>query len=439
MVLRVAATLQIAALLMFMGCGGGSGGGGDGNGDGIDGGGPLDSAPDAGPATVTLSVGDSALPVEAALVAYQDGDGSWQILAAADGTYQFVSELGHYAIAVVCVPDAGGPRVHVFRALASDTSTLFYNCPSSSREADFDGTVSGLEGEEYAALSFGSEGDWVGNGPYHFLTAPGTGDALAVRNRGLGAVIVRRGITVEVNDSVFDFDMASAVPMEFPSASVVDYQDQEDLVLGSVFQTERGTADDLMRGEMGPLPPWFGSWNAAPTSLLSPRDIHHVIVAAGASPRRLLRAFVHEAGDVTLALPGPTDEPAVTAAAVSPYVRLASDLPSAAGISAYELSFDDGNPADPFWSVLATKGWITAAGVDALETPDLSGLGGWDAAWGIETGNTVTWTMTAMTSNRGAGGLLDAHAAARGVPPPAGLDGVQIGSSIHSGEIEILP
>ena len=102
-----------------------------------DAGGPADAA---GPAMITLhnAIGNGQT-ANGALVAYQDGDGPWQVVTGTAGTYGFSVATGRYGLAVVCErtsPSQGIPFNEVFLDYyaASDGAehVIFSDCMESA-------------------------------------------------------------------------------------------------------------------------------------------------------------------------------------------------------------------------------------------------------------------------------------------------------------------
>jgi hypothetical protein len=397
-----------------------------------DGGGAPDAAagaPDATPAvTVTVEVRRGSQLTEAALLAFRDGDGDWQVQSGGD----FAVTSGRYSVALVCVQADGAVRHQTLSALTDELTLVSLTCDSAARTAAVSGSVAGLGDGQAVDIALGAVHAFAdGDTPtYEVMAAPGTIDAVLERS-DQHMLLARE---VDLSDGAdIDFDLeAGGFDLVVSAAELTGGLEGEFPSIDTSFVTDRG---DLTYID-GSTDSWFG----APASQLEGNDIHIIAANTGSSgegTHRTRYRFAAEPGDLAIALPAPIDEPTLEAVATAPYVRLSVAPTDTAGMSLYQIEFFAVGDETRYWNDRATAGWLDGAGADGLVTPDLSGLDGWDDSWGVATAATLRWFYGAFGSERGARGVLEGLAAESGTPPVAGLDGLEIDQARRDGALEL--
>lgn len=420
MIRRAATTILLATLTA---CGGDDDGGGSADAaPGGDDGGAADASP---PADVTLRTYDGPLPSDIELVAYQDGDGAWQAVDGGGGIYTFTVESGRYSVMTVCEIN-GFANVRTVRLLASDSTALAVQCPWHPRTGDFSGEVTGLEDGDTVSIQLGTTvaGAFFNTPTYTASVFPGRADVSAVRYDSTLApqrVIIDRGVLVQDGDQ-YDFDLGSGgfvpVVLSVEVTGLLDGEDQEDTYLTTAFYTARGPATYLGQG-VGPTE-WFG----VPAAEVEEDEVHLLDVEGGSRAEGTYRqayAFLHEADDVSLALPAPAEDPTVTVAETSPYVRLRYEPARAAGHRLYELRFRQNGGPSAEWKDLASSGWLDAG--HAIETADLSDVDGWNPDWTLQSGMTLSMSALGYGGDATVAQILDGLAL---FDMPVGYWGAQV-------------
>lgn len=418
------AAVSITLLLGPLACGGDDDGAADASQGGDDGG----QADANAPVTVTLRSYDGPLPSDIAIVAYQDGDGEWQLVEGGGGVYMFTVESGRYALATVCDQTAlsRGVSIRTQRFLTSDTTELSIGCPWHERTGSFTGSVTGLESGETAAINLGSALASVtfGSPDYSEMILPGRVDMVATRQNSafdpLRMIIVRGPTLSDGGSRTFELGTDGFVPVVHELAYTGTLEGEEPYPI-PVFFTSRGAL-----GSLGDLN--LTQWAGVPTEELVADDVHVVEIDTGIdNAYREVFAFTHEATDLSLEFPAPGDDPTVTVTDTSPYVRLSYQPARKSDHRLYSLTFRqiDGPPSQ--WRDIASSGWLDAG--YPVETPDLSGLDGWNPDWELEPGKTVSLIGVSYGTDSSVATLVNGIAlrdTSPGYwgPPVTGLDGL---------------
>ena len=141
-------------------------------------------------------------------------------------------------------------------------------------------------------------------------------------------------------------------------------------------------------------------WETVPSQLLSEGDYHDVFVIAttGAGDVRGVENFFKSPANQTLALASVLAPPTVTTAATTPNVRLRTTVARQPQYnSAVTALYDQqhGQFSSTEVAVTTRQGFSDNGSWD-LTIPDLSGVAGWQTAWGLVSGSgTVNWMVTA--------------------------------------------
>jgi hypothetical protein len=420
---RAVAAVSIL-LLALSGCGGDDDGAADASQGGEDAG-QADASP---PATVTLRSYDGPLPSDIAIVAYRDGDGEWQRVEGGGGVYMFTVESGRYALATVCDATGMGRGVYIRtqRFLTSETTQLSTGCSWHERTGAFTGSVTGLASGDTAGINLGSALASVtfGSPEYSAMILPGRVDMVATRQNSafvpLRMMIVRGATLSDGGSYAFDLGAGGFVPVVHELAFTGTLEGEETYATPILF-TSRGALGGL--GSLG-----LTQWAGVPTEELVADDVHVVEIDTGFdNAYREVFAFTHEATDLSLEFPAPGDDPTVSVTDTSPYVRLSYQPARKPDHRLYALTFRqiDGPPSQ--WRDVASSGWLDAG--YPVETPDLSGLDGWNPDWELEAGMTLSLIGVSYGTDSSVATLVDGIAlrdTSPGYwgPPVTGLDGL---------------
>ncbi|MFO0695740.1 MAG: hypothetical protein U0230_19420 [Polyangiales bacterium] len=404
-------------------------------GAGCDDGGTTGSSGPQGPVEVTVR---TFAPIEAnaSWVAYQDGDGPWQVVDGLGGRYVFPIASGRYGVAIVCAPTEPGASTSatVVHALVTEADTLRARCTTAAHDASVKGQVVGLAMGDDVAVSFATGSGYPTSTTPTFTAKLVTGTTDVVMRRRNGALVdyaIERALSFG-NGSQWAASVASAVPGASGSATVTGALAADAPFLAGWFTTAGGVT-------VGTYASSLEAWSGPPASLLAPNDVQAARVNAGSpntdAGRRSAIAYVHEVADVELALPSPVAGPTVLVVAKAPYVRLSAEFPDVAGDAVFSLYHRVAGGASRSWDERITTGYLEATGAATFETTSLSGLPGFDDAWGIASGGTVTWLSSVATSNRGPAGVLASSSVEEGAPPTGAEPGLVVTDVQRSGQV----
>ncbi|HET9620661.1 MAG TPA: hypothetical protein VFP84_04800 [Kofleriaceae bacterium] len=378
------------------------------NGGGPDGGGPGDAGGSGGPTTITFhnSIG-SGQTANGAVVAYQDGDGPWQVVTGTGGTYTFPVASGRYGLMAVCErPIVAGvtPFNEVFLDYyaTSDASehVIFADCMAVAptfKTVNVSGTVTGLLSGDTFTIATGVGLYAAAATSWSLPALSGPGHLLALRlaaGRPIGLAFnpvtytdgesfaIDFGQAVLPADVGLTIDPSAASP--FVTATYLD-------AAGGLWQIDHPPAG-ANRYRMLPADQ-IGDGIALVTEQSSDnqsgRMVEHAIKVPTAQTLTLPQTFQ------------PASPPRT--AATAPYPRYTVTLPQVTDPLAYRLGYSGamtGGNGLVSWSVTYSAAWLAASGQTGAsftsELPDLSALAGWKAAYALPASN-LSWNVSATT------------------------------------------
>ncbi len=414
-----------------------------------------------GGGTVLVRTTRGGVPANADFVAFQDGNGAWQVAQGTGGQYTLnvTDNEGRYGLAIACVVN-GEVNVSIAHATTNELTEINHECgvPSQNR-VTVSGTVSGLGSDEGANISMDEDFGFAysANPNYSFQVPPGTYDLIATRGptatQSINKVFIRRNMAVTGDTTInIDFNSADAFDPETHTAVISGVASGEEFG-GEVMFLSDGKTFAWMGGGMEMVSNTF-QFASIPTNRQVGNDIHGLDASAFAnSTQRSVMRFFKAPMDINVTLPDPFTSPDVTTAATSPYARFTANWSSYPGAQAYVLEFGGeqvvkgrrtllrpvaipSNRPRPnrsrqivglFWSVGLSVGWLGANSTYTL--PDFSGLSGWNNAWGFPAGGPVPWDVSVLASNRSLAELIKALAEERPV------DGLEVRQAGKSGSI----
>ncbi|MCS6829860.1 MAG: hypothetical protein NZ749_04365 [bacterium] len=386
--------------------------------------------PEARRVLVRTTQGGVARNVE--FVAFQDGDGRWQALSGTGGEYRFevADPNGRYGVVIVCL-EPEGPHVRIIHATQAEIDQLTVACEATASTATVSGAVRGLaEGEGAAVFMAQSSAFWDRLArTYRLERVPhGTHDLIALVQGFMqpltpSKMFIRRNLNIGGNTSE---------DVDFASGEAFTPEERTATVVGGNF----GAATITFRSANGTIAsaggPWYGGdipFFCVPLSRQTEGDIH--IFSVQSEYRQTLRYF-KAPSNLNLTLPAQEfSTPEVEVAGTEPYLRLRTTGLAYSGAQAYVLDFlaptlrsrQGGGSVQ--WTVLLTSAWL---GTNSSYTlPDLSGLLDWNNAWGIAQSARLSWSATAVASNRS---LLDT---VRNLLQGQHLDGLEIRRATRTG------
>ncbi|GIV16090.1 MAG: hypothetical protein KatS3mg022_1525 [Armatimonadota bacterium] len=369
-----------------------------------------------GGGTVLVHTTRGGVPTNADFVAFQDGNGAWQVAQGTGGQYalNITDNDGRYGVAIVCV-NGTEVSVSILHATRAELGEIHHECsqPLSQSLVTVSGAIGGL-GMGGGATVFLGTGMGFGYpliNTYSLQTVPGTYDLIALRYANLETstvdkVLIRRNVSATTDTTQdIDFNSAEAFAPEMHTVTVLGATGR---AVGSVvFRSNGKTVAGLgWRTDTDTYP-------GIPTSKLVGNDFHLLSVTDYGSQgvlRTVLRHFKVPA-DITVSLPDAFVSPEVTTVATAPYARFAASWSAYPDAQAYSLSYH--TPTAPMgrsskrsrqqsgsisWFVALSANWLGANSSYTL--PDFSALSGWNNTWGLPAGQVIEWSVLAVSSNR---------------------------------------
>lgn len=385
--------LFAASLFVFVACGGSSNG---------DGNGPPDAPPDM-PPDLTSSVAIHLDPPSGTpLVAFQDGDGAWQVASGSHGVYTARVHDNRYAVAVACpsVPTiAALPFVHqYYRTLEDGRSLDVVGCTTSLDDASITINLSGVLGADAPLVWIGSA---VGGGrrniPIVISAARGKSDVFIMNIQAGGTPDFYRGPTIDVQaDQTIDVAVSGTQP-EVHAITAAGLAADTPLAVDTYYATSYSHGLWPMFGTREPNE--VSHYTTLGAYARQPGDLTNVRVGAppindnGVVASRYVQLDMAAPIDLSVDLPAAwlVTPPTIIDAATAQTSVTLPITPSTLGIVDYTITF-----RSVFYTSLielhATSGWVGTAGSSStITTPDLSHLPGWLPEMGIHPGSQLDW------------------------------------------------
>jgi hypothetical protein len=384
-----------------------------------------------GPRTVTVTTAD-----DHPLFAAQDGDGAWTALTPSGAGYSFTVTGERWAIAYACETTAT-VSVNIIAATVSDATDVEVDCatgptgepPGPKTLVTVGGSVTGLTSGEEASIQVAGRAATVTGGTYSLMVPEGTRDVFAVRGGADVDRIIRRNDVALTEGATMDFDFGTEGFAPETHTVTVTGAGAADPVNVLTLYLNRAGGSPFATGSRTDR-----TFRAFPAAEVRGEDYHSVSVgmtdASAGWRRNVRRAFV-AAEDFTADIPAIADPPTITAAATSPYLQPETTLPagSDADFTTTVYTQNETTPAafTRAWAVSATRAWTADAAATTFAVPDLSGLAGFVARWGLVAGNELSFQQSQSWSSQGTGTLLDAN------QTTAELDGLEERGSHRTG------
>jgi hypothetical protein len=215
--------------------------------------------------------------------------------------------------------------------------------------------------------------------------------------------VLRRDVNYAANSAipVIDFNGAESFPVQ--TAQFTVNGGGSDLVqVYANFQSTNGTFSGFAFGSLfGGTSPY--TVYGVPLARTRDGDLHMGLALASTfngaevSQTRLVAQYNRELANRTLTIGPSLALPTITVTGTTPFARLKSkgnwqtDYPDAVG-----AGFTQTAGTARSWTLVASRGYFGASGEYELETPDFSGVAGFDNNWGLRTGVATTWTTNAL-------------------------------------------
>jgi hypothetical protein len=347
------------------------------------------------PVTITVTSYKDLLQQNAAVVAYQDGSGSWTAATGGGGLYTFDITGSRYAVAWVCSSSATARVVHAYYLTRTDATRFVADCGASTTPYHVTGAVSGLTTGQSVNIQFGS----ISNTPASFGSATYDIDAiqspmdivLSVKTNGDFVKFLRQSTLLS---ATMNFNLANGFLPESHTGSVTNAAPGETLEFDGHWLTKYGTA--VLLGGAGT------AFSTIPAADIMTSDVQFV-TAIGLSSTGYRTATIW---GTTLADSAFTLPPFIGTVDASATARhsIHASVPAAAG-DYYTLdvrqTVSGGSPLSANDFVSVSSGWVGSAANVALDVPDLSAFSGWLTGWNNVAGTAIDWTVSQQTNNHG--------------------------------------
>lgn len=369
--------------------------------------------------------------------AVKDGDGPWQAVTPVGNTFDFNVSSDRVGIAWV-ISDADGPELTVqFLGAAEVASVGEQQCSGPKTIA---GTTVGVGPLNTAYVSMGGASAVViGSGGPNFTlegVRDGTVDLFGTNtalNFGAGTftleqIYLERGLD-PVDGSVVTVDFTGPDAFAPGSATLTaNGLDGDQAIVTMIYSTPG--ASGVLLNQITPSAATTRSFPTVPADRQGADDLHGLTLSTlppGAGPLGAYRSatlFFRDPTDRTITMGPDLGDTNFDTGTTAPYLRPRVTYTRQAEYNRYFFVNYQQDVADRYVTVFATDDYLDGADIDLI-VPDFSGTAGWNDAWGLVPGETMTFAFTAS----GWPGPGD-------VAPEALAEGLQTVSGIRSGEID---
>ncbi|MBX3203409.1 MAG: hypothetical protein KF764_00010 [Labilithrix sp.] len=344
-------------------------------------------------------------PAPATWAAYRKDSGAWDTLpATAAATYSFTTTSSRWAVALACADDRTS-IVAVYERPASVASldvVLEEQCGAPPGDAYvLDGTLAHVPAStEWLDFGYalGARGAVIipagDSAPYEIVNVVGGTWNLAFGLREQAgtpltkiALVRRRALAA---DTTLDLDLDAVGLVPGTKKLTVSGLDPADETLAAPVAYTMGDdreGIDVGQQDVPTAATTELSYATVPAAAQEAPDRYRAAIVAsgqrGSTSRGVLAVF-HEAVDLTFALPAPMAAPVVSVAAATPYLRVATKLPTREAAATYEVlaSVRLSQRFRRAWSV-SVDASLAPGGELEVTLPDLAAVPGFDVSWAL--------------------------------------------------------
>jgi hypothetical protein len=349
-------------------------------------------------------------------VAAQDGSGAWTRVTGSNNAYSFQINSGRGGVAYVLPWQTGGFDVEVFYGTTAELQTRGGEiCAVAGALKTVNGSVAGNGLTDMTQVTLGSSIATIAAGsPNTFSLTnviPGSLDLLASRSAmtingtSVGFTpnrfVLRRGLNPANGSTlpVIDFGTEGFAPQ---SATTTIANLGADQALQVMSYTTANNTFGTLYVDGAPAAATSRPVWGIPAAQQVAGDFHFLNVNASPAGLTGVPAYTRNVGLVFQAVSnrtvtlGPLHS-AVTigTAAGAGYGRITATFAIQPEYDRYHVADyqQAGGGAERRTQVQKTKGYIAAGGASDLNVPDLSGVTGWLADWGLKLGVSAVWTV----------------------------------------------
>jgi hypothetical protein len=367
---------------------------------------------------VNLNTKLDTAPTNAGMVAFQDGLGAWQVLNGANGNYSATvfDSAGRYSLAVVCLTSANAAKsVAIWQYTTVEHPFVQYDCEplgfGFGLGVTFSATanISGLD-------AFTNKIELSMDGGTSFLDRTSsftqtliskTYDILAVEktlNNTPIKYLIKRDLVIDQAHSQFDLDFTKAKTPDTAITTITGIEAGETTSFYNILDTKNNSLGINYGIGLGVGATFANSVCTFYNIVLADRsssDLYfNVATSRTSSSRRSIQYSFKESTRTGLTLPGAINA-TVGVALTTPSVRLNASFNSVPNTNEWRFNIKQNSLS---WSLKYSPGWLGFTGLlgypNTVTMPELSGLPGWQATWGLVTGLPLSWEVRVTTSNR---------------------------------------
>jgi hypothetical protein len=352
-------------------------------------------------------------------VAYQDGtSGAWtQVLPAAGNTYTFSMPSGKGGLAVV---DTVGNTYSLSVTYASVAEFQGFDRSVQAGACGFktiNGSVAGVVAPQAASVSMGFSTKFLipilSNAFTLTNVAGGLQNVFAARLNGgtqrADKMILRRGVSIDDGGTLatLDFNATEAFAPQSDKTVTVGGIGNDSVSIATLYNGAGGSTFGII-GTQANYTGGLTTYDAVPVTQMGAvadnelQQINAVSLAAGAhESSRTVGVFFRDPINFTFTMGAPLSIPTVTRSAATGYSLVRVQLPVQTDYTrAIATNFTQ---VDRSAGIFATSAYTGGAAWD-LSLPTFPTNIGWDPTWGLKTGASISWSVSA---NGGALYLLD--------------------------------
>lgn len=343
--------------------------------------------------------------------AFRDGtSGAWtRVLPGAGQTYSFTINDTRGAVTFVIAD--GGADFDVTTYLLTRTELTAFaqaECTTNPATKTLNGTVAGITPGQTATINVGGgSATATTNGPFTVSNVDdGTVDLIAARSvldiPTLSTVpdrfILRRNLNLPNNGTIPSLDFGGSEAFAPATATLTIANGGTDMLnITTGFFTSNGASGFFSFGALGGGGGSTRTAYGVPLARTQTGDLHYLQATAvsGTTIVRTVGQYNRELTNRTIALGPVLNAPTIASVATAPYRRLRAS-------GSWQTEYNQGVGATFYqtagssrsWSITSSNAYFTG-GTFELEIPDLSGVSGFNSTWGLLTGGSVEWSLSA--------------------------------------------
>ena len=399
----------------------------------------------AAPPTISLTTFNGTTAADATWVAWQDEDGGWtHLAAAATGVYHFTPTHTRYGVTVVCAQATATLGTVFYQTTASTSLSVDCAAPQTifPNTHTLGGTWLTALSEAVVNAAFFDRSIQPNNpvatattNQFTFaLQAPPVVSDLVLTSRtnaistapsAVAHMQIMRDLDMTVDHSALAFDFTMGADVFVPTSHAFSITNHEEVTVNETLEfLPLKAIHGVELVDLFPQPTQSGAqyqsagtYAVVPGANLRATDRYWLSASAtsvATSAGQQLDAYFHTAADVSVALPLPLSNYAVTTAPSTTYLRPHASFDAVSGAASYSVEvYRDSKAAlaadTVRWTTTATVAWLPSSAALTIDMADYSAVEGWNNDWGLPPNAVVKWSITATLARATLGdGYVDA-------------------------------